>query len=140
MQGVQDSLLVFQCNCLIFALPNAGNFRQFASMRGMARFVCPNWTEKFEKELLALIIAFGGKLATDEVSRRFDLLGGSPRSVIAEDLDIALIQETDVPDIALILVVPYFCLKNYRSTHHTFFQYNIIFYTFCQPSMKSSFY
>jgi hypothetical protein len=87
-------------------------------MRGMARFVCLNWTD--EKELLALSIAFG---ATDEVSRRFDLLGGSPRSVIAEDLDIALIQETDVPDIALILVVPYFCLKNYRSTHHTFFQY-----------------
>ena len=91
-RGAQDILSSFPCECLIFASPNAGNFKQAARNSGLVRFICPNWTVK---ELQLLEHGYGDRYPPEEVESRFERFGGSPRAVVANETSISETQESD---------------------------------------------
>ena len=90
--GALDSLASFPCEYLIFASPNAGNFKQVATTRGLVRFVCPNWTVE---ELQLLEHGYGDRFPPEEVENRFERFGGSPRAVVANAMRVSEPQEND---------------------------------------------
>jgi hypothetical protein len=97
VRGTKASLTVLPCEIFIFASPNAGNFKQSAENSSLERFVCPNWTKI---ELKALAHGYGDRIPPEEVEKRFERFGGSPRAVVANSLEIS---ESKVLDAAIIL-------------------------------------
>lgn len=95
--GTQEPLTCFPCECLIFASSNAGNFKQVARNNGLVRFICPNWTVE---ELKLLEHGYGDRDSPEEIARRFERFGGSPRAVVAQD---PLLSETQERDASLLL-------------------------------------
>jgi hypothetical protein len=97
VRGAQTPLPGFPCEIFIYASSNAGNFKQLADINGLERFVCPNWTKI---ELKALEHGYGDRIPPEEVERRFELYGGSPRAVVANPPNIS---ESKVSDASIIL-------------------------------------
>ena len=97
VRGPQTSLGGFPCEILIYATPNAGNFKRVADNNGLERFVCPNWTKI---ELKALEHGYGDRITPEEVESRFERFGGSPRAVVANTSNIS---ESKVSDASIIL-------------------------------------
>ena len=79
--GNSRQLCIFPCKYLVFSTPNAGHYKNLLRY-GALSFICPSWTKQ---ELKELEHGYGNRLSTDEMERRFDLYGGSPRSVVAFD-------------------------------------------------------
>lgn len=91
-RGAQDSLTGFPCEYLIFSSPNAGDFKRVATNNVLVTFVCPNWTVE---ELQMLEHGYGDQISSEEVVRRFERFGGSPRAVVVNPPDISETQERD---------------------------------------------
>lgn len=96
-RGASDLLGGFPCEYLVFASPNAGNFRQVGGSIGLERFVCPNWTVR---ELKMLEHSYGDRFPPEEIERRFERFGGSPRAVVSNN---SRISETQVKDASILL-------------------------------------
>lgn len=92
VRGAQDYLPGFPCEYLIFSSPNAGNFRQVADNNALITFVCPNWTLE---ELKLLEHGYGDRFPPEEIERRYERFGGSPRAVVANDPQISETQDRD---------------------------------------------
>lgn len=91
-RGTQESLTCFPCEVLIFSSTYVGNFKNVASNSGLVRFICPNWSVK---ELQLLAKGYGNRGTAEEVERRFERFGGSPRAVVANEASVSETQEKD---------------------------------------------
>lgn len=76
-EGTQ--LRSFPAQTMIFASPNAGNFKQVAAHSLFKTVYCPNWELD---ELRSLSSQLPIPLSDDELSKRYNTFGGSPRLVL----------------------------------------------------------
>jgi hypothetical protein len=90
--GSQDMLTMFCCETLIFASPCAENFKQTAQNNSLIWFACPNWTVE---ELKLLERGCGDRFPPEEIERRFERFGGSPRSVVVAGRAYSDTQKSD---------------------------------------------
>ena len=91
--GNTEPLLRYPCEYVIFASPNAGNFKHVARACGLYQFVCPSWSLQ---ELKRLAQGYGDRGSAAKVEQWFQQCGGHPSAVVVNPQPGSGAQERDV--------------------------------------------